>query len=97
MVNEWNASVTGSVSRASIDYCFRFHDHSLVTFKLLGWELVQFLGVYDHPIPIFTCYSRMYSHILGVLSIQVPSMQIAAMNDSICWEVVLGMRMMPLL
>ena len=45
------------------------------------------------PFPLITWYSRMYSHLLGIYSIHVSLLLVAA-NDITCWKTVLTTRMM---
>ena len=89
MESEWNVSAIGSVSRDSMTSVTRF------LIILLGCELVLSVGAYDHPIPLITCYSRVYSHLLGIDTIPVSLLPVAV-NDSTCWKMVLSTRMMSL-
>ena len=59
---------------------------------LLGCELALSIGTYDHPIPLITFYSRVYSHLLGIDTIPVSFLPVAV-NDSIYWKMVLSTRM----
>ena len=59
---------------------------------LLGCELALSIGAYDHPIPPFTCYSHVHSHLLGIYSMHVSLLPVAV-NDNICWKKVLSTRM----
>ena len=86
MKSEWNVSAIGSVSRDSMTSVTR------IMIILLGCELVLSVGAYDHPIPPFTCYSRVYSHLLGIDTIPV-SLLPKAVNDSVYWKKVLSTRM----
>ena len=87
MKSEWIVSAIGSVSRDSMTSVTRF------LIILLGCELVLSVGAYDHPIPLITCYSRVYSHLLGINTIPV-SLLPKAVNDSVYWKMVLSTRMM---
>ena len=87
MKSEWIVSATGSVSRDSMTSVTR------IMIILLGCELVLSIGAYDHPIPLITCYSRVYSHLLGIDTIPV-SLLPKAVNDSVYWKKVLSTRMM---
>ena len=89
MKSEWIVSATGSVSRDSMTSVTRF------LIILLGCELALSIGAYNHPIPLITCYSRVYSHLLGIDTIPV-SLLPKAVNDSVCWKMVLSTRMMSL-
>ena len=86
MKSEWIVSVTGFVSRDSMTSVTRF------LIILLGCELVLSVGAYDHPIPLITCYSRVYSHFLGIDTIPVSLLPVAV-NDSTCWKKALSTRM----
>ena len=86
MKSEWIVSATGSVSRDSMTSVTR------IMIILLGCELVLSVGAYDHPIPRITCYSRVYSHLLGIDTIPV-SLLPKAVNDSVYWKMVLSTRM----
>ena len=46
----------------------------------------------NHPIPLITCYSRVYSHLLGIYSMHVSLLPVAV-NDSVYWKKVLSTRM----
>ena len=46
----------------------------------------------NHPIPLITCYSRVYSHLLGIDTIPV-SLLPKAVNDNIYWKKALSTRM----
>ena len=59
---------------------------------LLGWELVLSVGAYDHSIPLITCYSRVHSYLLGIDTIPVSLLPVAA-NDNIYWKMILSTRM----
>ena len=87
MESEWIVSATGFVSRDSMTSVTRF------LIILLGCELVLSVGAYDHPIPLIACYSRVYSHLLGIDTIPVSLLPVAV-NDSTCWKMVLSTRMM---
>ena len=87
MESEWNVSAIGSVSRDSMTSVTR------IMIILLGCELVLSVGAYDHPIPLITCYSRVYSHLLGIDTIPVSLLPVAV-NDSVYWKMVLSTRMM---
>ena len=89
MKSEWIVSVTGFVSRDSMTSVTRF------LIILLGCELALSVGAYDHPIPPFTCYSHVYSHLLGFYSMRVSLLPVAV-NDNIYWKMVLSTRMMSL-
>ena len=80
-------SATGFASRDSMASVTR----SMII--LLGCELALSIGTYDHPIPPFTCYSRVYSHLLGIDTITVSLLPVAV-NDSVYWKNVLSTRMM---
>ena len=86
MESEWIVSAAGFVSRDSMTSATR----SMII--LLGFELALSIGTYDHPIPPFTCYLRVYSHLLGIYSIHI-SLLPKAVNDSICWKKALSTRM----
>ena len=86
MESEWIVSATGFVSRDSMTSVTRF------LIILLGCELALSVGAYDHPIPLITCYSRVYSHLLGIDTIPVSLLPVAV-NDSICWKKALSTRM----
>ena len=86
MKSEWIVSATGSVSRDSMASITRF------LIILLGCELVLSVGAYDHPIPLIACYSRVYSHLLGIDTMHV-SLLPKAVNDSVYWKNVLSTRM----
>ena len=87
MKSEWIVSVTGFVSRDSMTSVTRF------LIILLGCELALSVGAYDHPIPPFTCYSHVYSHLLGIYSMHISLLPVAV-NDNICWKKALSTRMM---
>ena len=87
MKSEWIVSATGFVSRDSMTSATR------IMIILLGCELALSVGAYDHPIPLITCYSRVYSHLLGIDTIPV-SLLPKAVNDSVYWKKVLSTRMM---
>ena len=89
MESEWIVSVTGFVSRDSMTSVTRF------LIILLGCELALSVGAYDHPIPPFTCYSRVHSHLLGIDTIHISLLPVAV-NDNIYWKMVLSTRMMSL-
>ena len=86
MESEWIVSATGFVSRDSMASVTRF------LIILLGCELALSVGAYDHPIPPFTCYSHVHSHLLGIYSMHVSLLPVAV-NDNICWKKVLSTRM----
>ena len=87
MESEWVVSATGFVSRDSMTSVTR----SMII--LLGCELALSVGAYDHPIPLITCYSRVYSHLLGIDTIPVSLLPVAV-NDNIYWKKALSTRMM---
>ena len=87
MKSEWIVSAIGSVSRDSMTSATRF------LIILLGCELALSVGAYDHPIPLITFYSRVYSHLLGIDIIPVSLLPVAV-NDNIYWKKVLSTRMM---
>ena len=87
MESEWNVSAIGSVSRDSMTSVTR------IMIILLGCELALSVGAYDHPIPLIACYSRVYSHLLGIDTIPVSLLPVAV-NDNIYWKMVLSTRMM---
>ena len=87
MESEWIVSAIGFVSRDSMASVTRF------LIILLGCELALSVGAYDHPIPLITCYSRVYSHLLGFYSMRVSLLPVAV-NDNIYWKMVLSTRMM---
>ena len=89
MESEWIVSAIGFVSRDSMASVTRF------LIILLGCELALSVGAYDHPIPLITCYSRVYSHLLGFYSMRVSLLPVAV-NDNIYWKMVLSTRMMSL-
>ena len=86
MESEWIVSATDFVSRDSMTSATR----SMII--LLGCELALSVGAYDHPIPLIACYSRVYSHLLGIDTIPVSLLPVAV-NDNICWKMVLSTRM----
>ena len=86
MKSEWIVSAAGFVFRDSMASVTR------IMIILLGCELVLSVGAYDHPIPLITCYSRVYSYLLGIDTIPVSLLPVAV-NDSICWKMVLSTRM----
>ena len=87
MESEWIVSATGFVSRDSMASVTR------IMIILLGCELVLSVGAYDYPIPHIACYSRVYSHLLGINSLHA-SLLSKAVNDSVYWKMVLSTRMM---
>ena len=87
MESEWIVSAIGFVSRDSMTSVTR------IMIILLGCELVLSVGAYDHPIPLITCYSRVYFHLLGIDTIPV-SLVPVAVNDCVYWKKVLSTRMM---
>ena len=89
MKSEWIVSATGSVSRDSMASVTRF------LIILLGCELALSIGTYDYPIPPFTCYSHVHSHLLGIYSMHISLLPVAV-NDNIYWKMVLSTRMMSL-
>ena len=89
MESEWVVSAIGFASRDSMTSVTR------IMIILLGCELVLSVGAYDHPIPLIACYSRVYSHLLGIDTIPV-SLLPKAVNDSIYWKKVLSTRMISL-
>ena len=86
MESEWVVSAAGFVSRDSMASDTRF------MIILLGCELVLSIGTYDHSIPLITCYSRVYSHLLDIDTIPV-SLLSKAVNDSVYWNKTLSTRM----
>ena len=86
MESEWIVSATGFVSRDSMASVTR------ITIILLGCELVLSVGAYNHLHSPFTCYSRVYSHFLGIDTIPVSLLPVAV-NDSVYWKMVLSTRM----
>ena len=86
MESEWIVSAAGSVSRDSMASVTRF------LIILLGCELALSVGAYDHPIPHIACYSRVYSHLLGIYSMHISLLPVAV-SDNICWKMVLTTRM----
>ena len=86
MKSERVVSAAGFVSRDSMTSATRF------LIILLGCELVLSVGAYDHPIPLITCYSRVYFHLLGIYSMRV-SLLSKAVNDSVYWKMILSTRM----
>ena len=89
MKSEWIVSAIGFASRDSMASVTRF------LIILLGCELALSVGAYDHPIPPFTCYSHVYSHLLGIYSMHISLLPVAV-NDNIYWKMVLSTRMMSL-
>ena len=89
MESEWIVSATGFVSRDSMTSVTRF------LIILLGCELALSLGAYDYPIPPFTCYLHVHSHLLGIYSMHISLLPVAV-NDNIYWKMVLSTRMMSL-
>ena len=87
MESEWIVSAIGFVSRDSMASVTR------IMIILLGCELALSVGAYDHPIPLIACYSRVYSHLLGIDTIPVSLLPVAV-NDSVYWKNVLSTRMM---
>ena len=87
MESEWIVSAIGFVSRDSMASVTR------IMIILLGCELALSVGAYDHPIPLIACYSRVYSHLLGIDTIPVSLLPVAV-NDSVYWKKVLSTRMM---
>ena len=87
MESEWIVSAIGSVSRDSMTSVTR------IMIILLGCELALSVGAYNHPIPHIACYSRVYSHLLGIYSMRVSLLPVAV-NDNIYWKMVLSTRMM---
>ena len=87
MESEWIVSAIGFASRDSMASVTR------IMIILLGCELVLSVGAYDHPIPLIACYSRVYSHLLGIDTIPV-SLLSKAVNDSVYWKKVLSTRML---
>ena len=86
MESEWIVSAIGFASRDSMTSITR------IMIILLGCELALSVGAYDYPIPLITCYSRVYSHLLGIYSMHVSLLPVAV-NDNICWKMVLTTRM----
>ena len=78
MKSEWIVSAIGFASRDSMASVTR------IMIILLGCELVLSVGAYDHPIPLIACYSRVYSHLLGIDTIPVSLLPVAV-NDNIYW------------
>ena len=89
MESEWIVSAAGFVSRDSMTSVTR------IMIILLGCELALSVGTYGYPIPLIACYSRVYSHFLGIDTIPVSLLPIAV-NDNIYWKKVLSTRMMSL-
>ena len=87
MKSEWIVSAAGFVSRDSMTSVTRF------LIILLGCELALSVGAYDHPIPPFTCYSHVHSHLLGIYSMHISLLPVAV-NDNIYWKKALSTRMM---
>ena len=87
MDSEWIVSAAGFVPRDSMTSVTR------IMIILLGCELALSIGTYDHPIPPFTCYSHVHSHLLGIDTIPVSLLPVAV-NDSVYWKNVLSTRMM---
>ena len=87
MESEWIVSAAGFVSRDSMASVTR------IMIILLGCELALSVGAYDHPIPLITCYSRVYSHLLGFYSMHISLLPVAV-NDSVYWKKALSTRMM---
>ena len=87
MESKWIVSAIGFASRDSMASVTR------IMITLLGCELALSIGTYDHPIPPFTCYSHVHSHLLGIDTIPV-SLLPKAVNDSTCWKKALSTRMM---
>ena len=44
------------------------------------------------PFPLIICYSRVYSHLLGIYSMHISLLPVAV-SDNICWKMVLTTRM----
>ena len=86
MESEWIVSAAGFVSRDSMTSVTRF------LIILLRCELALSVGAYDHPIPHIACYSRVYSHLLGIDTMHV-SLLSKAVNDNIYWKKALSTRM----
>ena len=86
MKSEWIVSAIGFASRDSMASVTRF------LIILLGCELALSVGAYDHPIPHIACYSRVYSHLLGIDTMHV-SLLSKAVNDNIYWKKPLSTRM----
>ena len=86
MKSEWIVSAAGFASRDSMTSATRF------LIILLGCELALSVGAYDHSIPLIACYSRVYSHLLGIDTIPVSLLPVAV-NDNIYWKMVLSTRM----
>ena len=87
MKSEWIVSAAGFASRDSKISVTR------IRIILLGCELALSVGAYDYPIPLIACYSHVHSHLLGIYSIHVSLLLVAA-NDITCWKTVLTTRMM---
>ena len=87
MKSEWNVSATDFASRDSMASVTRF------LIILLGCELALSVGAYDYPIPPFTCYLHVHSHLLGIYSMHISLLPVAV-NDNIYWKKVLSTRMM---
>ena len=87
MKSEWIVSAIGFASRDSKISVTR------IRIILLGRELALLIHAYDYLIPLITCYSRVYSHLLGIYSMHVSLLPVAV-NDNICWKMVLTTRMM---
>ena len=86
MESEWIVSAIGFASSDSMTSVTR------IMIILFGCELALSVGAYNHPIPHIACYSRVYSHLLGIDTIHV-SLLSKAVNDSTCWKKALSTRM----
>ena len=78
MKSEWIVSAIGFASRDSMASVTR------IMIILLGCELALSIGTYDHSIPLIICYSRVYSHLLGIDTMHVSLLPVAV-NDSVYW------------
>ena len=78
MKSEWVVYATGFASRDSMTSVTR------IMIILLGCELALSVGAYDHSIPLIACYSRVYSHLLGIDTMHVSLLPVAV-NDNIYW------------
>ena len=78
MESEWIVSAAGFASRDSMTSVTR------IMIILLGCELALSVGTYGYPIPLIACYSRVYSHLLGIDTMHVSLLPVAV-NDNIYW------------
>ena len=86
MESEWIVSAIGFVSRDSMASVTK----NMII--LLGCELALSVGTYGYPIPLIACYSRVYSHFLGIDTIPVSLLPVAV-SDNIYWKMALSTRM----